>query len=95
MLVFVNGLADAVLLTIDASLLGFGEMPVVRRHVFLLAVLHIRLSLFEVGGLLCAELSTLNAIGNALLLVLFALVNFIHTWVARIDNSGTSARSVG
>ena len=34
MLVFINALADPVLLAIDSSLLALGEVAVVRRHVF-------------------------------------------------------------
>ena len=52
MLILVDRLADTVLLTVDAALLGLGEMAVVLRHIFLFAVLDAGFTLFEVGGLL-------------------------------------------
>jgi hypothetical protein len=90
--VLVDRLADAVLLAVDASLLGLREMTVVRRHIFLFAVLDARLTLFEVGGLLRAQLAALDAIGNAPLLVFFALVDLIHTRMARINDARSGAR---
>ena len=91
MLVFVDGVADAILLAIDAVLLGLGEMTVVRRHIFLFAVLNIRLTLFEIGGLLRAQLAALDAIADALLLVFFATVDLVHARMAGIDDAGAGA----
>jgi hypothetical protein len=52
MLVFVDALADPVLLTIDPFLLGLGQTAVVLRHVLLFTVLHTGLALLEVSRLL-------------------------------------------
>ena len=92
MLVLVNGLADAVLLPVDALLLGLREMAVVRCHVFLFAVLHTGLTLFEVRSLLRTQLVVGNAIGNSPLLVRFALIDLVYARMAGIDNSGSGAR---
>lgn len=89
--VFVDALADAVLLTIDPALLRLGEVAVVLGHISLFAILHIRLALFEVRRLLCAQFTAADAVRDALLLVLFASVDFIHTRMARIDNARTRA----
>jgi hypothetical protein len=51
-LVFVDALADAVLLTVDPFLFGLGQMAVVLRHVFIFAILHAGLALLQVGCLL-------------------------------------------
>ena len=91
MLVFIDTLADAVLLAIDPPLFCFREVAIILRHIFLFTILHAGLTLFEVGGLLRVQLATFNAIPNPLLLVRFALIHFIHTRMAGIDNSGASA----
>ena len=46
MLIFVDRVADPILLAVDAFLLGLGEVAVVRRHIFLFAILDARLTLF-------------------------------------------------
>src|ERR1700690_3156258 len=72
MLVFVDALADAVLLAIDPSLFRLREMTIVLCHILLFAILHAGLALFEVGGLIGIQFAVLHAIGDALLLALFA-----------------------
>jgi len=56
-LVFIDALADAVLLAVDSALLTLGKVAVVRRHIFLFAVLNAGFALFEVRGLLRVQLS--------------------------------------
>ena len=51
-LVAMDAAADSILLTVDARLLSLCEVPVVLRHVGLLTVLHGRLALLKMGGLL-------------------------------------------
>ena len=92
MLVFVDALADAVLLAVDAALLSFGQVAVVFRHVTLLAILNRGLAIFEIRGLASVELAVFHAITDALLLIFFAVVDFIHTRVTGIDDAGTCAR---
>ena len=91
MLIFGYALADAVLLAIDSALLALGQMAVVLCHVFLFAILHTCFALFKIGRLLRSQFAALDAIGDALLLILFALVDFVDARMAGIDDSGTGA----
>ena len=92
-LVFVDTLADAVLLAIDTTLLALCQMTVVLCHVSLFTVLDAGFALFEVGSLLRSQCAILNAVADALLLIFFALVDFIDARMARINNARTSAGS--
>ena len=78
--------ADPVLLAIDSSLLGLGEMAVVLRHIRLFTVLHAGLAILQVGSLSRAQRAILDTVANALLLVFLAVVHFVHTRMAGIDN---------
>lgn len=95
MFVFIDRLADAVLLTVDAVLFGLGQMAVVSRHVFLFAVLDGGFALLKIRGLLRAQLAAGNAIGNALLLVSFASIDLIYARMTGIDDSGAGTGSCG
>ncbi len=92
MLVFVDALADPILLTIDPFLLRLGEMAVVLRHVLLFTLLYTGLALLEVGRLLRIQFPALDAVPNPPLLVLLALVYFIDPWMAGIDNARARTR---
>lgn len=94
-LVFIDTFANSVLLTINPFLLGLREMAVVLCHVPLFAILYARFALFEVGGLPRIQLSTLKAIGDALLLPSFTTIDLVHARMAGIDDSGTRARRIG
>jgi hypothetical protein len=94
-LVFVDGLADAILLPVQAILLGLGEMAIVLSHVCFLAILKIVLALFDIGRLLRVQGAILQAVSDAILLVLLALIDFIDARMTGIDNSRAGARSVG
>jgi len=87
-LVFVDTLADPVLLAIDPALLAFGQMAIVFRHIFLFAVLHTRFALLKIGRLLRSQFAALDAIGDALLLIFFPLVDLVDAWMAGVDNAG-------
>jgi hypothetical protein len=50
-LVFIDTLADAVLLAINSLLFCFGEMAVVSGHVFFLAILDAGFALLQIAGL--------------------------------------------
>ena len=87
MLIFSYALADPVLLTIDPFLLGLSQVAVVFRHICLFAVLHVGLAVLQVGRLLRVQLSTADAIPDALLLVFFTRIYFVDPWMAGIDNA--------
>lgn len=87
MFVFRDALADPVLLTIDAALLALGQMTVVLRHVGLFAVLHGGLAVLEIGRLLRVQLAAADAVGDALLLILFAAVDLINARMTGIDDA--------
>jgi len=91
--VLVNAPADPVLLPVDASLFRFGEMAIVLGHIFLLAVLDRSLTVFQIGRLLRVQSSVLQTIGDAILLILLALIHFVHARMARIDNARACAGS--
>jgi hypothetical protein len=86
--------ADAVLLAVDALLLGLGQVTIVRGHVGFLAILNRRLALLEIRGLLRAQSSICHAIPNALLLVAFATVYLVYPRMSGINHAGSRARSV-
>ena len=90
-LVFVNLPALAVGFAIQLALVLFGEMPVVRCHVFLLVVHEALLALFQPCSLPRRELIVLDAICNAILLILFALVDLVHARMIGIIDAGARA----
>ena len=92
MLILIDALADAILLTIDPVLFRFGQMSVVRCHVFLLAVLHAGFAVFQIAGLLRAQRTILDAVGNAILLVGLATVYLIDPRMAGVDNARSGTR---
>jgi len=91
-LILIDALADAILLTIDPVLFRFGQMSVVRCHVSLLAVLHAGFAVFQIAGLLRAQRTILDAVGNAILLVGFATVYLIDPRMAGINDARSGAR---
>ena len=95
MLVFVDRAADAVLLTVDAALLGLGQMAVVLRHVSFFAVLHCGFTLFQMGGLLGVQFAVGDSVANALLLACFATIDLIDARMAGIDDPGAGTGSIG
>ena len=65
--------------------------PVVLRHVLLFTFLDGRFTLFQIAGLLCVQRTVLKTIGDAVLLVLFTLVDFIHSRMSGINHTWASA----
>ena len=92
MLVLIDTLADSILLAIDPILFRLGEMTVVRRHVFFLAVFHAGFAVLQITGLFRAQGAVLDAVGDAILLVGFAAVYLIDAGMAGIDYTRSSAR---
>ena len=94
MLVFVDFLALAIGLTIELPLVFLGQVSVVGGHVFLFVVLEALLALFQVRGLPWRQLVVLHSVGDAVLLVLFALVYLIHPRMVGIVDPGAGASGV-
>lgn len=92
-----DGAADAVLLTIQAALLGLGQVAVVLRHVPLFAVLQVGFPGLKTRSLPGIQGAVPHAIGNTPLLVTFAGVDFIHARMTGIDytRAGALLRSGG
>jgi len=86
--------ADPILLPINPALFSPGQMPIVRSHVRFLAVLHGRLALFQMRGLLRGQRPFGNAIPDALLLIRFTSVDLVHSRMSRIMNARSRAGSV-
>ncbi len=92
MLVFVDAFAHPILPVVEVSLLSLGQVTIVRGHVLFFLVLNALFALFQTRSLSGRELAALDAIPDALLLIGFAAVNFVHAGMTRIDLSRTSLR---
>ncbi len=92
MLILVDALTDAILLTINPVLFSFGQMSVVRCRVSLLTVLDAGFAVFQIAGLLRAQRTILDAVGNATLLVGFAAIYLIDPRMAGIDDARSGTR---
>jgi hypothetical protein len=88
MLVFVNLLARTVLFPVELLLFGLGQMTIVGRHISLLLVLDVLFALFHARGLSRGHGSVLDAVRDAVLLILLAGVDFIDAGMTRIDLPG-------
>ena len=86
--------ADAVLLSVNPPLLSLRQMPIMRSHVRLLAVLHGRLTLFQMRGLLRSQSPICNTIPDAFLLMRLAAVDLVHSRMSRIMNARPCTGSV-
>src|SRR5579862_294352 len=89
--VFVDAVADVILAAIQLVLLRLGQMTVVLGHVSLFLPLHAGFTPLQVGSLVRTQRTVLDSVGDALLLVSGARVHFIHTRMARIDDSRPGA----
>jgi len=94
MFVVRDALAHAIGFMVELALVALGEVAVVLRHVSLFVVLQALFAAFEARRLSRLELAVLYAIGNAVLLVRFALIDLIDARMAGIDLSSAGARSV-
>ncbi len=92
MLVFVDGLAHAVLSLVEVLLLSLGQMSVVRGHVFLFGLLNVRFAFFDTRSLSRRERAVLHAIGDSVLLVRLAAIDLVDARMTWIDLSRTSLR---
>lgn len=88
-LVSVDLTAGFVLFAVQLPLLALGQMTVVSGHVGLLLVLGFLFAIFQVRGLARGQLAAGNTIGDAVLLIGFAGVDFIDARMPGIDLSRT------
>lgn len=84
-----DAVADSIFLTIEPTLLGFGQMAIVRSHVFLFSVLEIALTLFQICSLLRTQLTAVDAVRDPSLLITLTPVHLVHAWMTGIDNTRT------
>ena len=94
MFIFVDSPARVVLFPVELSLLAFGQVAVMSGHVGLLLVLDILLPIFHARCLSRRHATVLDAIRDAVLLVLLAGVNFVNARMAGIDYTWSRAGCV-
>ena len=73
-----------VLLLVELPLFALGQVTIVGGHISFLLVLDVLLLPFHVRGLPRRHSAVLDAVGDAVLLILFASVNFVNARMARI-----------
>src|SRR5271165_1154341 len=93
-LIFVNLVALAIGFAVELALVLLGQVSVVLGHVRLFVVLQALFAALQVRGLSRRQLVVLHAIGDAVLLVLFPLVDLVDARMAGIDLARTGAGSV-
>src|SRR5215467_2777820 len=93
-LILVDAFAHAIGFAIQLALVLFGQVAVVLDHVLLLLILQ---SLFATLQPLCfsgSKSAAFHTIGDAVLLVLFPLVDLVDARMSRIEDPGTRTRSI-
>jgi hypothetical protein len=85
MFVFVDLLAGMVLFLVELLLFALGQVTVVGGHIPLLLVLDVLFLPFHVRGLSRGHGAVLDAVGDAVLLILLAAIDFIDARMPRID----------
>ena len=85
---------DAHGFVVELALILLGQMAVVLGHILFFVVLQTLLATLEARGLSRSELTILYAVGDAVLLVGFALVDLVDTWVSGINLAGAGTRSI-
>jgi hypothetical protein len=94
-LVLVDLVAHVVGFAIQLSLILFGQVAVVLSHVFLFVVLQALLAFLQMSGLSGRELSVLHAVGDPILLVLFALIDLVDARMVGIIHARACTGGVG
>lgn len=92
MLVFVNLPAGVVLLFIKLSGLSFRQVAIVGGHVSFFLIVDALFLPFDMGSLAGSHRAILYSIGDAILLILLAGVNFVYARMSRIVLSRSSLR---
>src|SRR5689334_10207024 len=85
--------ADAILATVQLTLLCLGQVAIVLSLILLLGFLQAGLPVFQMAGFLRTQRSVLDTIGDAILLPIFAAVHLIHAGMAGVDGSGVGRAS--
>lgn len=91
MLVFVDLLAGFILFPVQLLLFALGQVAVVGSHIGLLLILDMLFAIFDARRLAGRHGSVRNAIGDAVLLILLAGIDFVDPRMTWIDNSRTGA----
>lgn len=94
MLVSVDLPAGLVLFLVEAPLFALGQVTIVGSHIRFLLVLGPLLAVFQMRRLSGRQRAVLIAVGDAVLLILFAAINFVDAGMARIDHSSSRAGCV-
>src|SRR5580658_10183295 len=85
MLVFVDLLAGAVLFLVELSLFALGQVTIVGGHIRFLLVLDVLFAVFHARSLSRRHGVVLKAVGDAVLLILLAGIDFVDARTTRID----------
>jgi hypothetical protein len=83
--VFIYLPAGMVLLSVELALLALGQVTVVGGHIPLLLIVDVLFLTFHVRGLSGRHSAILLAVGNAVLLILFAAVDFVDARMTGIN----------
>ena len=85
MLVFVDLLTGAVLFLVELSLFALGQVTIVGGHIRFLLVLDVLFAVFHARSLSRRHGVVLEAVGDAVLLILLAGIDFVDARMTRID----------
>lgn len=91
MLVFVDALAHVICFLVKLALILLGQVAVILGHVLLLVVLKALLAPLKPSGLSRRQFIVLDAVGDPVLLVLFALINLVDARMTGINLAGSRA----
>ncbi len=84
MLVAVNLTARMILFAVELFLFALGQMTVVSSHISFFLVLNVLLLALDVGSLPGSHGAIFNAIGDAVLLILFTRIDFVNPRMSRV-----------
>jgi len=93
-LVFVDLLAGLILFLVELLLLRLGQVTVVGSHISLLLVLGLLFAIFQVRRLSWRQGAVLLAVGDAVLLILLAGVDFVDARMIGIDHASSRTGGV-
>lgn len=94
MFILIDLLAGTVLLPVELPLFALGQVTIVGGHVSLLLVLDMLFLLFHVRSLSRSHGAVLDAVRDAVLLILLAFIHFVDAGMSRIDLSRSRAGCV-
>jgi hypothetical protein len=94
MLITIDAPAFPILFPVKLAVFGTSQMTAVFLEVCCLLLLDFIFTVLQLCALLCGQRAVAQALVDALLLVLLALVDFIHTGMPRIFDAGSRLRAV-